>query len=221
MTATKKLVRLLPLVAAVVATLVGSVAVFAGSQPPSLPSLILRPSQVGAGYRLQQRSDGHGVRGFVTLDLCGFSFPSEQLRSARLQVNYVHSGTAAEVSNEIVRYRKGGAVQALREVTYAARHCPHTAVPSTVQGVGPLTYRIKEISNSFLLPNHLAILVSASGAIGGKHTSVTTVAVYQVHGDVLSGVYAAQKRGVTTSDQIHIALHAAAASGRILRQRAT
>src|SRR5918911_5117485 len=77
----------------------------ASGATPVLTRVVLRAAQVGPGYRLQQRPDGHGVRGLVTLDLCGFSFPSERLRTARLQVNYVRSGSTVRLSNEVVTYR--------------------------------------------------------------------------------------------------------------------
>ena len=49
--------------------------------------IVLRPAQVGPGYRLQVRPDSYGARGFVTLDLCGFDFPSQSLWTNRIQVD--------------------------------------------------------------------------------------------------------------------------------------
>ena len=83
---------------------------------PILNRLVLKGPQVGAGYKLVQRPDGHGARGYVTLDMCGFVFPSENLRTDRLQVNYKRAGTAVELSNEVVSYRPGGAAQSLQEI---------------------------------------------------------------------------------------------------------
>jgi hypothetical protein len=41
---------------------------------------------VGQGYALKVFQGGREVRGQVTLDLCGFRFPSESRRTGRLQV---------------------------------------------------------------------------------------------------------------------------------------
>jgi hypothetical protein len=180
-----------------------------------LTRVVLRPAQVGPGYRLQQRPDGHGVRGFVTLDLCGFTFPSESLRTARLQVDYVRRGAAVQLSNEVVTYLPGGAQQALHEVAYAARHCPRHAVGSTVAGVPKLTYRIAWVHDRRLLPGAVALRVRASGMHNGKRVEETTLGVYQARGNVLSGVYTF---GRSIRAQLPIGLHAAAQSALNLKR---
>jgi hypothetical protein len=174
-----------------------------------LTRVVLRPSQVGPGYRLQERPDGHGVRGLVTLDLCGFTFHSERLRTARLQVNYVRRGAAVQLSNEVVTYRRGGAQQALREVAYAARHCPRGPVGSTVAGVPKLTYRIGWVHDRRLLPGAVALRLRVSGTQNGKRVVVTTLGVYQVRRNVLSGVYT---YGRSFRAELPFGLHAAAQS---------
>jgi hypothetical protein len=181
----------------------------------NLNTLILHAAQVGTGYRLQQRPDGHGARGYVTLDLCGFAFPSESLRTGRLQVNYVHSGTAPQLSNEVVTYRPAGARQALREVTHAARLCPRGPVGSNVKGVPPLTYRVSEISDAKLLHQHLALRVHYSGTIKGRHREETVIAVYQIRRNVLSAVYTYES---SIAERIRVGLHAAEESAKNLKR---
>ena len=112
-----------------------------------LDKVVLRASQVGAGYRLLQRPDGHGAAGFVTLDMCGYRFTSEADRTGRLQVNYVRAGAPIKFSNEVVTYAVGGARLALREINQAVDHCPSGPVTSTVKGVPPVTYRITRLPN--------------------------------------------------------------------------
>ena len=202
----------------VIATGIAAALVTGAAQARSgsvLTRVVLRPSQVGPGYHLQQRPDGHGVRGLVTLDLCGFTFPSERLRTARLQVNYVRFGSAVQLSNEVVTYRRGGARQALREVGYAARHCPRHAVGSTVAGVPKLTYRIGWVHDRRLLPGAVALRVRASGMQNGKRVTVTTVGVYQARGNVLSGVYT---YGRSLRAELPVGLHAAAQSAINLKR---
>lgn len=211
-----------PLVLAVLAVagwrvLPAAAAVRDETSSAKLSALILRAAQVGNGYRKQSFGEGDQVEGQVTLDLCGQEFPSEQLRTARLQLGYVHPGeNAVWVSNEVVRYRPGGARQALDELIAAVRDCPRGSVIGQVQGVGPVTYRIKRIKGKDLLPEHLALQVHVRGLIDDEQVDFTMVLVYQIRGDVLSGVYA---HDGTLTARRRIALHAAAQSARNLRSR--
>jgi hypothetical protein len=199
---------LMSLVAAAVGLQTGPVSARTDATP-NLATLVLKGGQVGPGYRLLQRPDGHGVAGFVTLDMCGFAFRSEHLRTARLQVNYVRTGFPVKLSNEVVTYRPGGAAQAMREVAAAVATCPTTPVSSTVRGVGPLTYRIRRIPAPHLLPGAIALRVHISGTYAGKQFSATDVAIYQRSGNILSGLYA---YGGTQAARERITLHAAAQS---------
>jgi hypothetical protein len=183
---------------------------------PRLVALVLKGEQVGTGYRLLQRPDGHGVAGLVTLDMCGFTFRSEQLRTARLQVNYVRPGSPVKLSNEVVTYRPGGAAEAMREVAAAARSCPTTPVASTVQGVGPVSYRVRRTTAHELLPGAVVLRIHVSGTVRGKHVSEANLAVYQRSGDILSALYAF---GGTQEARERIALHAAAESASNLQRR--
>jgi hypothetical protein len=204
-----------------VATALAALLVTAAAHPATestsslLTRVVLRPSQVGPGYRLQQRRDGHGVRGFVTLDMCGFSFPSEGLRTGRLQVNYVRSGPTVQLSNEVVTYRRGGAQQALREIGRAARHCPRGPVRSTVTGFGPVTYRIGWIRDRRLLPGAVALRVHIAGLANGRRVETTQLVVYQVRRNVLSGLYTF---GRSFRAQRSVGLHAAAQSALNLKR---
>jgi hypothetical protein len=186
------------------------------SAPPSLAALVLEGRQVGPGYRLVQRPDGHGVAGLVTLDICGFTFRSESLRTDRLQVNYVRSGAPVKASNEVVRYRPGGSAEALKEVAHAVATCPTKPVGSPVRGVGPLTFRITHIRVAHLLPGAIALRITTSGTVRGKHVSETYAAIYQRRANVLSAFYAF---GGTRDARERLALHAAAASALNLRGR--
>ena len=155
-----------------------------------LDKLVLRASQLGPGYKLLHRSDGRGANGLVTLDLCGYRFTSEARRTGRLQVNYDGTGTVIKYSNEVVSYAPEGTRLALRELNQAVNRCPARPVPSTVQGVPPLTYRITRLSTAGLLPQTVALRINVSGVYKGKRFSETDAAVYQVRGNVLSGLYA-------------------------------
>jgi hypothetical protein len=184
-----------------------------GATSPSLNRLVLKGPQVGTGYKLVERRDGHGAIGYVTLDMCGFAFDSEDLRTDRLQVNYHRAGTAVELSNEVVSYRPGGAAQALREMANAVAHCPKGPVPSDVTGLSALTYRLTRLHPSGLLPGYIALRAHVSGKYQGKAFEDTSIEVYQRHGNILSAVYS---NGGTVANRTKTVFHAAKASARNL-----
>jgi hypothetical protein len=154
-----------------------------------LDKVVLKASQVGAGYVRSEIPGGRRVQGERTLDFCGLSYPSESLRSARLQVAYAKRGASFRASNEVVTYRSGGAAQALREVTAAVARCPNGLVKSPPSGVTKLERHTRVLHDSRLLPGAVAVLDVETGIVKGKRVTLRTVAVYQVRGDVLSGVY--------------------------------
>jgi hypothetical protein len=182
-----------------------------------LRTVILRPAQVGKGYQLVARSDGFGVRAAPTLDLCGRKgYASEKLRVDRLQVNYLKQKTQLGLSNEVVRYKPGGAQKAIREVGLHALSCPHAPVVTGEKGVGPLTFTITPVRDKKLLAGYVAVRVRAVGKLtDGTHVDETSYAVYQRLGDVLSGVYSF---GPNTPGQEKFALHAAELSASVLRK---
>ena len=195
----------------------GLVAAAAASaaQSPALGKLALRPAQVGSGYRMSLLPNGNRVSGEVSLDLCGQRFPSETLRTARLQVAYRHQGNVVQVSNELVRYRPGGALEAMRELRYVAVHCPRGPLTGPVRGVGPVTYRLTQLADDRLLGQHVAVKMHMTGRVGDKPLAETVVAVYQIRGDVLSAVYTDGHGRL--ADRVRVGLHAAEQSAGKLR----
>jgi hypothetical protein len=189
-------------------------AALAASQP-NLAKLVLKPSAVGAGYVLLQRSDGVGTAQ-RTLDLCGTSnYPSERLRVDRLQVDYLKQGAVLALSNEVVTYKAGGAAAAMREVAQHAANCPKK--PIAFEGQPPLRYTITRIKDSKLVRGAIALRIDVSGKINGKAVSAIRYAVYQRVGSVLSGVYSYSAKGVSGVAEQAFVLHAAEASARALR----
>jgi hypothetical protein len=160
-----------------------------GATNPVLKRVVLRGPQIAAGYKLVERPDGHGVARFVTLSMCGFAFPSEKLRTDRLQVDYVRAGTPVTLSNEVVIYRAGGAAQAMREVTGAVAQCPPGPVETGIQGLGPLTYKLTRLRSAGLLPGYEAFRAHVKGKSQGKPFEDTAIIIYQRRGNVLSAVY--------------------------------
>jgi len=187
---------------------------------PNVNKLVLQPTQVGSGYQLYARPDGIGVKNTITLDLCGRkNYPSEKLRTNRLQVNYAAKGNNLGLSNEVVAYKPGGAQQAMHEVTQHATHCPKTPVVTGEAGVPPLRFTITRLSDSKLLKGYLAVKIRVRGSVNvnGKAQRVdqTYYAVYQRLGNVLSGTYS---YGPNTPAQLAFELHAAEQSAANLRR---
>ncbi|HET8528489.1 MAG TPA: hypothetical protein VFL60_06225 [Gaiellaceae bacterium] len=183
-----------------------------------LRTVVLKPAQVGKGYQLYARPDGFGVKAAPTLDLCGkpSSYPSEKLRADRLQVDYQKKRSKLLLSLEVVRYKPGGANQALREVRSHAVGCPHHPIATGFPGAGPLRFTITQLHDAKLAKGYVAVRVRAVGKLtNGTHVDQTSYAVYQRVGDVLSGVYSS---GPNTRAQQAFALHAAEASARLLQK---
>jgi hypothetical protein len=199
--------------------LLAALAAAASSTPaasPNVGKLILAPHQVGVGYVMLQRQDGSGVKGTVTLDLCGRSgYPSERLRATRLQVNYLKRGGLFGLSNEVVVYRTGGAEEAMREVIQHAVRCPNTPIRTGEPGLPPLRFTITRLTDVKLLRGALAVRVRVMGVVNGKKVDQTSYAAYQRLGDVLSGVYSF---GPRTPAQLQFFLQAAEESAANLRR---
>ncbi len=181
---------------------------------PNPAKLIIKPSAVGSGYAVAIAPGGLGAKQ-RTLDLCGTTnYPSEALRTARIQVNYGKPNAKLALSNEVVVYKDAGAAQAMREVARHAANCP--AKPIAFEGQPPLRYKITRIADSNLLSGSLAFRIDVSGRVKGKPVHAIRFAIYQRHGNVLSGVYSYALGGVSGAAQEKFALHAAEASAKVL-----
>lgn len=99
----------------------------------ALTSLIVRQSDVPSSMTVELLPGGNQTGDQPTLDLCNGSFPSEALRSARLQVVAVDNQNNVVLSTEAVLYQNAaGAAQALSELQKVAAACPSTPVASPV-----------------------------------------------------------------------------------------
>src|SRR5665213_3608239 len=171
---------------------IGSASTAAGalfaSPAQTVARIVLTASQVAPDVTLKQLPGGNRVAGQVTLDLCGFTFRTEALRLARLQVAYTRGGTSL-ISNEVVAYKPGGAAAALRELRSAIAHCPTGYVSSRVRGMGQLKNSIRHVTAPGVLPGSIAIVDRISQKLNGKTLQFDAVLVFQARRDVLSAVY--------------------------------
>jgi hypothetical protein len=98
-----------------------------------LSGIVLQQSDVGATETVAPISGGTQVEGGATLDLCNGTFPSESLRTARLQVAGADDQGAVVLSTEAVLYKStAAAAQALSELKSTAASCPAAPVVSPV-----------------------------------------------------------------------------------------
>ena len=183
---------------------------------PDLSHVVLSAAQVGAGYKVTSFPFGNSIIGEPTLDLCGASYASESLRTGRLQVRYTRPGKSVSVSNEVVTYAAGGAQQALAEVESVATSCARKPVVLTA-GTATETFRLSPLDDPKLPAGSVAVKVRITVVNGKKQVTETGVAVYQINGDTLSGVYTFIGKGTTFVDAERIAFHAAEQSARNLR----
>ena len=172
---------------ALVATSTAAAALVA-TPAQTVAAVVLRPAQVAPNVTLKRLPGGNQVAGQVTLDLCGYTFHTEALRVARLQVAYARGATPV-VSNEVVAYKPGGAASALHELRTAIANCPGGYVTSKVRGIGQLKNSITRLSVSGSLPGTVAILDRITQKLNGKTTQFDAVLVFQARRDVLSAVY--------------------------------
>ena len=161
----------------------------ANADADAIGKVSLPASAVGPGYVLSQIPGGQLVQGETTLNFCGLNYPSEALRTARIQTIYTKKGSKVGTSNEVVSYSAGGAAKALTEMRKAAVACPTGRVAKPPPGVTHFVRRIKVLHDSKLLPGSVVILEIDSGIVKGKHRTFYSVEVFQVRGNVLSGVY--------------------------------
>jgi hypothetical protein len=182
---------------------------------PNLASVMLSNAQVGAGYKGSVIPGGDSFIGQATLDLCAGTYPSESLRTGRLQMRYLHTGKAVPVSNEVVTYVNGGAQEALREVRAVAQSCARTPVV-VKQGAVTNTLTVTPIKGSNLLPGSVGVRITVLVTDGRKRATSTGVAIYQVKNNMLSGIYAWSTADTTIAQAQKIGLHAAEQSARNL-----
>jgi hypothetical protein len=173
----------------------------------ALAQMVVNQGDVPSTVGVQPLVGGDQVSGQTTLDLCNGTFPSESLRSARLQVAVVDSQGDTPISTEAVAYQNPAATaKAFTELKATAAACPSNPVVSPVgeptvatkfnpapDGSWPQVAGVDRLAFDF---------VSTDGT-GQTHHSV---AVYLRRGRFLMGVYFSQPDGaqIAVSNQTTI-----------------
>jgi Protein of unknown function (DUF2510) len=130
-----------------------------------------------------------------TLDLCNGTYPSEGLRTARLQVADVDAAGDASLSTEAVLYRNpAAAAQALAELRKVSAACPHSPVVSPVgEGTAETVFKAAPDAAWPQSPTVQRQAYSMVTTVAGTGTegpsSAPSIAVYLRRGRALMGVY--------------------------------
>jgi len=154
-----------------------------------LANLIVTDADVGSSLRVAGLQGGNTLD-VPTLDLCNGTFPSEALRTARLQVSAIDDQRRTALSTEAVLYSSGaGTANAFSELKDAAAKCPSGPVESPV-GLPTVTTRFGPAPDTAWpqVPTveRLAFSFDSTDATGETDHSV---AVYLRRGRALLGVY--------------------------------
>jgi hypothetical protein len=161
----------------------------------ALSGLVMGPSDVAAPLSVQPLPGGDQL-GQATLDLCNGTFPSEALRTARLQDAAVDGQGAAAISTEAVLYASPtGTAQAFAELKAVAASCPTTPVPSPVGEPTAVTHFNPPPDGAWPQTptvDRLAFDFTTTDAAGQTQHSI---AVYLRRGRALVGVYFLQPNG--------------------------
>ena len=157
---------------------------------PFLQRLVVRQTDVPSANTVQLLDGGNSVTGQTTLDLCNGTYPSEALRSARLQVVEYDGGGSGVLSTEAVLYRHGSdAAQAMNEIRSVAASCPDRPVVSPV-GEPTITTRFQPAPDgSWPQVAGVARQAYAFTTTDSLGVTDTHIAVYLQRGRVLEGVY--------------------------------
>jgi hypothetical protein len=154
-----------------------------------LANLIVTDADVRPTLRVAGLQGGNGLD-VPTLDLCNGTFPSEALRTARLQVSAIDDQRQTALSTEAVLYSSGsGTADAFSQLKDTAAKCPPAPVESPV-GLPTVTTRFGPVPDTgwpqVATVERLAFSFDSTDETGQTDHSV---AVYLRRGRALVGVY--------------------------------
>jgi hypothetical protein len=174
----------------------------------ALSGLVLGQADVASPVIVARIPGGGQVSGEATLDLCNGTFPSESLRTARLQVAALDAQGNASLSTEAVLYSNPDAtVQAFAELKATAAKCPASPVVSPVGE--PTTTTHFNAAPDAAWPQTATVERAAFDFVATDQSGQAqhSIAVYLRRGRALMGVYFSQPDGpqIAVSGQTTIA----------------
>ena len=155
-----------------------------------LAPLVVATADVSSPLSVQLVPDGNIVAGQPTLELCNSAFPSESLRTERLQMVAVEPQGRALLSTEAVLYTDpAAAMQAFSELTTVTRRCADTPLASAVGD--PLITTVSGAAPDPAWPqtpnvDRLAYSLTTTNQAGRSHRSVV---VYLRRGRVMLALF--------------------------------
>jgi hypothetical protein len=166
-----------------------------GSRDPSAPllaQLIVSDADVAPALTVAGLQGGNSLSQ-PTLDLCNGHFPSEAMRTARLQVAAIERQGDTALSTEAVLYSSGaGTAAAFSELRAAAAGCPAGPVDSPV-GEPTVTTRFRPAPDgAWPQVGSVERLAFAFDTTNTNGETSHSVAVYLRRGRALLGVYFSQ-----------------------------
>jgi len=154
-----------------------------------LANLVVNDRDVGPTLKIAGLRGGNGLTQ-PTLDLCNGTFPSEAMRTARLQVAAIDGQGDTALSTEAVLYSSGaGTAAAFSQLQETAAKCPAGPVDSPV-GLPTVTTRFGPAPDT-AWPQVPSVerLAFAFDTIGTTGETSHSVAVYLRRGRAFLGVY--------------------------------
>ena len=169
----------------------------AGNDPsaPTLAELVVQPEDVPDAATVAVFPGGIGL-GQPTLDLCNGTYPSESLRTARVQDAVVDEQGTLVLSTEAVLYGdSGGTSQALSELRSVVEACPSTPVPGPLGGPASTTRFNPPPDTSWPQTPSVNRVAYDLVTDDGSGPPRRIIAVYLQRGRVLLGVYFSRPEG--------------------------
>jgi hypothetical protein len=157
----------------------------------SLTGLVVGQSDVSSPVIVDELPGGNQVANQTTLDVCNGTFPSESLRTARLQVAAGDpQGSDIALSTEAVLYKNAGATaQAFAELRSVVAHCPSTPVVSPVSEPTVTTHFNAAPDGTWTQTPSVQRLAYDFVSTDDQGNATHSIAVYLRRGRALLGVY--------------------------------
>jgi hypothetical protein len=181
----------------------------ASSRDPSaslLAGLIVSDSDVAPTLTVAGLQGGNGLTQ-PTLDLCNGTFPSESMRTARLQVAAVDGQGDTALSTEAVLYSSGaGTSAAFSELKATSAACPSGPVDSPVGQPTVTTHFAAAPDGAWPQEPSVERLAFAFETTSATGETSHSIAVYLRRGRVLLGVYFSHPESSTAVVEGHTAI---------------
>lgn len=156
---------------------------------PTLSTLVLKQSDVDRDFIVDVIPLGATTAG-ATLDLCNRTYPSEKLRTARLQVALATEQGATPIGTEAVFYDTADSgAQAMAELKSAAAACPRGPVTNPADGSTITTHINPPPDGSWPAVAGIDRQSYDVTLTGSSGRTLHLIAVYLRRGRALLGVY--------------------------------